>query len=149
MTLFRLPMLGRLWSSDPYQDAEERRRSFRYPALEPEITVGWWAGDQFHTCPALIQNISLGGMAVRSEQWPEGAEMVSVKAGDAVDPSAWVDVDWLNRGVRRWGRRGKFQLHMRFPQSCPYDFFTRVTAGDSRDAQPPSGGEESDSYHWR
>lgn len=149
MTLFRLPMLDRWWNPDPYRRAEERRLSYRYPALDPTITVGWWSGEKFHTCPGMVLNISLGGAAVQADQWPEAAETIVLKNGEAADPGSWVDVDLLNGGSRRRVRRGKFLLHLKFPKSCPYDFFTRVTAGDSRDSLGNLTGPETNSFNWR
>ncbi|MFO0959378.1 MAG: hypothetical protein U0800_18415 [Isosphaeraceae bacterium] len=149
MPLFRLPLFGRWLKQDPYRKAEERRLSYRYPALEPGITIGWWAADQFHTSPGQVLNISLGGMAVESKKWPEEPQNLVVKLGSGTDPGDWVDVDLLGNGKRPRARRGKFLIHMKFPKSCPYEFFTRVTAGDSRECHFSAGDLEQDTYTWR
>ncbi len=42
----------------------DRRRDHRHPALEQEVWVGWWSGDDYEAVNGRLLNISLGGAQV-------------------------------------------------------------------------------------
>lgn len=56
--------------------AVERRRNPRYRPLAASAYIGWWEGDAFRTELVVIQNISLGGVAVGIQTLPGGVSTV-------------------------------------------------------------------------
>lgn len=53
--LFRM-----IWKAIRYDDSD-RRRARRHAAEEPEVWLGWWAGDQFGAVSGEVVDISRGG----------------------------------------------------------------------------------------
>ncbi len=126
----------------------ERRATCRYVPANRDVTMGWWKDGVYHAEPCLLLDFSMGGMGIKSAVEPTGAAEVGIKTGLGDDS----DQDWQALEVvhvRPLGRKGPYKVHLRFRDSCPYDLFKRVMAGEFVEARPTNAAPEFDARYWR
>jgi hypothetical protein len=118
-------------------EAGDRRRMERYPALRRAAWVGWPAGEAFRAIPASLVDISQGGCL--AEVWggsvPERPVLLRLD-GDLLPH--WFGARIIGRRRAPW--TGRLRLRLVFPEGCPYALFVAVVfgraAGDGRDLPP-------------
>jgi hypothetical protein len=119
----------------------ERRAARRFPAASRRGWLGWPDGDRFVTAAASLKDVSLCGLAARTEAEPAAGDRVWVCLGDRPE-GPWVIVEVVvverDRG-RLLSRRGPNLLRLRFVRGCPYTFFHEAVAGRARPGRGRAG----------
>ncbi len=117
-------------------DPTDRRRDPRHPALEQEVWVGWWTGDDYGAVSGRLLNISLGGAQIildcrppkKTSVWiykDDGSTLATVR-GEVVAVSP--------------APGGDFSVRFRFAVPCPTVFSESVVCRRTR----RGGGIKSD-----
>jgi hypothetical protein len=129
---------GRKWSAQ-----NDQRTTYRYPAVENECRLAWWAGDDFHELPARVENFSLRGALVVSSEMPATTEVYL----RLLHP---IETDWTLLTIVRAEntRKGKHRIGAEFRESCPYELFT-VLPGYQLEYKNRSASPEFNSRDWR
>jgi hypothetical protein len=105
--------------------ATDARNSSRYHAVRSAVFLGWWEEPEFRSTPARLLDLSHGGAQVLvGLEPPDGATLWLCLAG--TPPGEWVEVKAVDREVLRKGER---RLHLKFPESCPYELFEAAVLG--------------------
>lgn len=104
--------------------ASEKRRSYRYDAVQTSVYLGWWEEAGFRTLPAELKNLSYGGaMLVSPEAPPEGERTWLCVSGIGGD---WAEVVVVASAGHS---PGVFEVRVRFVEMCPYEMFTLAVHG--------------------
>ncbi|MDR3637093.1 MAG: hypothetical protein P4L84_25040 [Isosphaeraceae bacterium] len=106
----------------------ERRASPRLPALERDAWLGWWEDDEFLIAPAVLENISRGGVRLSINK-PIGVDQPCWLC--LGPPSPVVCVRSLVLGIAR-GRNG-FDVRLVFTMGCPEQLYDVVVNGRPSD----------------
>jgi hypothetical protein len=111
----------------------ERRSSPRRVAVERDAWLGWWEDDEFLIAPAMLDNISRGGV------------LLSTPKPIRVDQSCWlclgppspvVCVRSLVLGITRG--RSAFDVRLAFTMECPEQLYDIVVNGRSNASAAPA-----------
>jgi hypothetical protein len=109
----------------PIQE-DERRRAHRYEPLTEAAQFGWWENDGFQQRPALLLDVSHGGLLLSCNASPPQGEPVYVFV-EGQQQTGWVEANVV-KVVKSRGSASQFHLH--FPEGCPYGFFMTAVYGD-------------------
>lgn len=102
----------------------ERRTSPRFPALERDAWLGWWEDDEFLIAPALLDNISRGGVRLWTNKPIRIEQPCWLCLGP---PSPVVCVRSLVLAIAR--DRNGFDVRLVFTMPCPDQLFEIVVNG--------------------
>ena len=103
----------------------DNRCSSRYEPIKNSIYLGWWEEPEFRSSLAVLRNLSHGGALVHlNHKPPEGASLWLCLAGSP--PSDWVEVSVIDEARLV---EGLHEVHLKFPDSCPYELFNRAVLG--------------------
>jgi len=99
-------------------DNSDRRGARRHVAVEPEVWVGWWTGDDFGTVYGRLLNLSRGGALIILSEWPPKNQPIWVYK--QVGPSiACVRGELVGATPAPYGA---YAVRIRFAAPCPTTF---------------------------
>jgi hypothetical protein len=104
---------------------DENRGSVRYQAMRGAVYLGWWDEPDFRTCAARLQNLSHGGALVDVALAPPEGSSLWLCAG-GTPPGQWVEGEVV---AREAPGPAAYRLHLRFPETCPYELFEAAVLG--------------------
>lgn len=102
----------------------ERRASPRFPARERDAWLGWWEEDEFLIAPAILDNISRGGVRLTINKPIRIDQPCWLCLGP---PSPVVCVRALVLGIA--SGRNAFDVRLVFTMTCPEQFYDIVVNG--------------------
>jgi len=112
-----------------------RRNSDRYIPAEDRAWLGWWEGSVFRTTEAELQNISKGGVLVRTALQPPRRSNVWICL-EGPRRTEWVEGKVLD--VAREQDKSA-TVRIMFDEICPYAFFEVAVYGWSAARLPGKG----------
>jgi hypothetical protein len=116
----------------------DRRRATRYETNGTPAVLGWYDGAEYRNSPAVLIDISLGGLSAWVEVLPPAGGTVWFQLGGE-GSSPWVEAIVVEairiKVVRLFRSRTRFQVRLRFAESCPYNIFKAAIEGFTRDAE--------------
>lgn len=112
-------------------DNSDRRGARRHVAVEPEVWVGWWSGDEFGTVYGRLLNLSRGGALVIMGEWPPKSQPIWVykQVGPAI---ACVRGEVAGATP---APLGAYAVRFRFSAPCPTTFCEAAVC-ESSERQP-------------
>jgi hypothetical protein len=128
---------------------DDRRSAPRYLTQGTAAVIGWSEGEEHSTVPAILVDISMGGLSAWVEVFPPRGVPVWLRL-DGENPSPWLKVNvvaTITKGCLFWTRR---QVRLRFLEACTYDFFKAAIEGFTHELQYGDQPFEGfDSRQWR
>lgn len=124
----------------------ERRRACRHRSDWLPALLGWWDTEEaFQSAPALILDVSQGGVRLHVEARPPIGPAFLWPTGHS---DHWIDLQVLALEPLP---RGRSQARARFAHACPYDLFRAAVHGLSLAgcAVAATGAEQDDARFWR
>ncbi len=119
------------------QNYVDNRCSSRYEPIKNSIYLGWWEEPEYRSAPAVLRNLSHGGALVQlGFRPPLGTSLWLCLAGSP--PSEWVEVSVVDETTLV---EGLHEVHVRFPDSCPYELFNGAVLGFPPVADKPVESE--------
>ena len=115
-------------------DNSDRRGARRHDAVEPEVWVGWWTGDDFGTSYGRLLNLSRGGALVVMGEWPPKNQPIWVykHVGAAI---ACVRGEVVGSTPAPFG---SYAVRFRFSAPCPTTFCEAAVC-ESTERRPVAG----------
>ena len=119
------------------QNHVDYRCSSRYEPIKNSIYLGWWEEPEYRSVLAVLRNLSHGGALVQlGFRPPVEASLWLCLAGSP--PSEWVEVSVVGESTLV---EGLHEVHLRFPDSCPYELFNGAVLGFPPVADKPVESE--------
>ena len=119
------------------EDYVDNRCSSRYEPVKNSVYLGWWEEPEFRSSPAILRNLSHGGALVHLTQTPPPETGLWLCLAGS-PPNEWVEVLVIDQAMLV---EGLHEVHLKFPDSCPYELFNGAVLGFDRSDESSSGNQ--------
>jgi hypothetical protein len=128
---------------------QDRRGAPRYAARGTPAVIGWAEGDQHRTTPAILVDMSMGGLSAWVETFPPPGAAVWFRL-DGESPSPWLKVSVVATGTSGRLVATRRHIRLRFLEPCTYDLFKRAVDGFTRERDLSDQSYDGfDTRYWR
>ena len=108
---------------------ENRRSSPRFTAVQEQVWLGWWAGEEFILIEGSVVNINHGGALISINPSPMPEQPVWIRHAQSNTreniKATVLESKWIMA-------KRSFAVRLAFDSACPAHFFETVVFGTSR-----------------